>query len=299
MSSDVAVYFGTVAAIVFVLKCAILFNINIKDRVSRAFVTLCLFFVIQNAVEFLGYFTYLKSAAMGEFFIHLYMLTLFFIFPSLLILAMALTESPWFAGARLLCYGLSVLITIAYLGGLVVDGFIFLGWSVITEPGPLYWAAMVFVLLCCLGAVLHLLYQYRNNPSAEIRHNARVNLLAFSPIIAVAIGVLSLRIAGFNSSSAVSLPIATVIFLYIMLLHNNGSLFWFSTKVKSILVIMRMDQSASFDAIIQELEKMRIQEALKQTDGQQKNAAELLGVAASTLNKRLNKYSIDADSFKP
>ena len=115
----------------------------------------------------------------------------------------------------------------------------------------------------------------------------------------VAAIVLGLRILGFNSSSALSLPVATVIFLYIMLLHTNGNLFWFSTKLKSILVIMKMDHNVSFDAIITELEKVRIQEALKLTDGQQKIAAELLGIPASTLNKRLNKYQIDADTFKP
>ena len=298
MSPDAAVYLGTVAAIVFVLKCAILFNIRIKDRVSQAFVALCLFFVFQNAVEFLGYFTYLKSVALGEFFIHLYMLSTFFIFPSLVTFTLALINSQWFSHVRLFVYAVSATFAVAYLAGYVVDGFVFLGWSVITEPGPLYWTVMGYLLLCCASVVLVLAHSLRNNEDQDIRQNARVTLYAFTPIVAVAVGVLGLRIAGFNSSSAVSLPIATVIFLYLMLLHTNGNLFWFSTKLKSIVVIMKMDHNASFDAIIQELEKVRIQEALKLTDGQQKTAAELLGIPASTLNKRLNKYKIDADAFK-
>ncbi len=299
MSPDAAVYLGTIAAIAFVIKSAILFNIQIKDRMSHAFVLLCLFFVFQNAVEFLGYFTYLRSPALGELFIHLYLIASYFVFPSLLVFAVTLTNSAWYNRVRLAAYSIALLFTLAHAGGLVVDGFVFLGWSVITQPGPLYWAVMGYILLCCVSVVSLLLYQLKTNPIPEIRQNARVTLWAFTPIIAVAAGVLGLRLLGFNSSSAVSLPIATIIFLYVMLLHTNGNLFWLSTKLKSILVIMKMDHNVSFDAIIQELEKVRIHEALKRTDGQQKNAAELLGIPASTLNKRLNKYNIDADAFKP
>jgi hypothetical protein len=298
MSPDAAVYLGTIAAFAFVIKSAILFNVQIKDRTSQAFVLLCLFFVFQNAVEFLGYFTYLKSTSLGELFVHLYLLATYFVFPSLLVFSLALTGSKWFARMRLAAYSLSCLFALAHAGGFVVDGFIFLGWSVITEPGPLYWIVMSYILLCCAFAVLHLVYQLQTNTSQEVRQNARVALWAFTPIIAVAAGVLGLRLLGFNSSSAVSLPIATVVFLYIMLLHTNGNLFWFSTKLKSILVIMKMDHNVSFDAIICELEKVRIHEALKLTEGQQNHAAELLGIPASTLNKRLHKYHIDAEVFK-
>ena len=299
MTPDATVYLGTFAAIAFVIKCAILFNIQIKDRVSQAFVLLCLFIVVQNAVEFLGYFTYLKSPSLGELFIHFYLIAAYFVFPSLLVYALALVNSPWYSRVRLTAYSISFVIALAHAGGLVVDGFVFLGWSVITEPGPLYWAAMSYVLLCCVTVVSLLFYQHRTNSNHEIRHNTRVTLWAFTPIVAVAAVVLGLRLIGFNSSSAVSLPMATVIFLYVMLLHTNGNLFWLSTKLKSILVIMKMDHNVSFEEIIRELEKVRIQEALKLTGGQQKIAAELLGIPPSTLNKRLTKYSIDADAFKP
>lgn len=298
MSPDAAVYLGTIAAIAFVIKSAILFNIQIKDRVSHAFVLLCLFFVLQNAAEFLGYFTYLRSPALGEFFIHFYLVVSYFVFPSLLVLALTLTIPAWYNRVRLVGYSISLILALAHAGGFVVDGFLFLGWTSITQPGPLYWVVAAYILLCCVSVVSLLLYQLKFNPIPEIRQNARVTLWAFTPIIALAAVVLGLRILGFNSSSAVSLPIATTVFLYVMLLHTNGDLFWLSTKLKSILVIVKMDHNVSFDAIIQELEKVRIQEALKITEGQQKNAAELLGIPASTLNKRLNKYDIDADTFK-
>lgn len=298
MNPDAAVYLGTVAAIGFVLKCTILLTVEIRNRVTQAFVILCLFFILQNAAEFLGYFTYLKSSTLGEFFIHVYMMTLFYVFPSLLLFTLALTGSPWFTRARMVLYGIASLLSLVYLSGQVVAGFQLIGWSVITTPGPAYWLAMSFVILCGLGAIAHLLYYYRSGRNAEIRQNARVTLLAFTPILAVALAVLGLRLIGFNSSSAISMPVATLLFLYIMLLHANGNLFWLSTKFKSIVAIIKMDRTASVDEIIREIEKVRILEALRLTEGQQKSAAEILGVPPSTLNKRLTKYRIDAEQFK-
>ena len=250
MNPDAAVYLGTFAAIAFVLKSAILLNIEIRDRISQCFVVLCLFMVIQNAAEFLGYFTYLRSSSLGEFFIHVYMISLYFIFPSVYLLALALTDSPRLKQLRLILYACSLLLTLIHISGLIISGFIFLGWSVITEPGT-------FLLgrndLCGCGAsdctITHLFHAYRTTSSAVIRHNARINLLAFTPIIIVALAVLGLRILGFNSSSAVSLPVATLIFLYVMLLHTSGKLFWFSTKLKSVVAILKMDRRAPIDEI--------------------------------------------------
>ncbi len=298
MDPDAAVYLGTFAAVAFVLKSAILFNIDIKNRATQAFVVVCLFFVIQNAAEFLGYFTYLKSRSMGEFFVHLYIVSLLYAFASLVVLALALTHSVWFGKIRILVYTCAAMLTLAYLNNLVVSGFQFLGWSIITQPGPLYWLAMGFILVCGAASIGLLLYHYWNSDTGEVRHNCRVTLQALSPIVLVAVSVLGLRLAGFNSSSAISLPIATLVFLYIMLLHTSGDLFWFSTKLKSILAILKMDKDAPLDVIFREIEIVRIQEALKLTHGQQKTAAELLGLPASTLNKRLTKYNIDAEQFK-
>lgn len=298
MNPDVLVYMGTVAAIGFVLKCAILFNVEIRNRISQSFVVLCLFFIVQNAAEFLAYFTYLKSVPVGEFFFHVYMNSLFYIFPAVVLLALALIESRYLKVSRYVMFGVSIALSGIYLSDQIVTSVTFVGWSAIAGRGPLYWLAFGYILFCVALTIAILLLAYRTSSNAEIRHNARIYLLAFSPIVAVAIGVLGFRALGFESSSAISLPVATLLFLYIMLLHTNGNLFWLSTKFKSVLAVLRMDRRASVDSIIREIEKVRIQEALKQTNGQQKSAAELLGLPASTLNKRLTKYNIKVQNFK-
>lgn len=298
MNPDTAIYLGTIAAIGLVLKTTILFNVEIKSRVAECFTIMCLFLIAQNAAEFLGYFTYLKSARVGEFFVHIYMISLIFIFPSITMLALAVTDGRYFNPLRIVLYSISVILAVCYLLGWVISGLNMVGWSVITSPGPLYWVYMGYVLLCCLGTMVYLAFCMISAEKSEIRYNARVNLLAMVPIVAVAVGVLALRVAGFDSSSAISLPIATLLFLYIMLLHTNGNLFWLTTKFKSVIAIMMMEKDASVDSIISEIEKVRIQEALKLTNGQQKLAAQILGLPASTLNKRISKYNLDANGYK-
>ncbi len=298
MTQDAAIYLGTMAAIGFILKATILFNVEIKSKVAESFVILCLFFIIQNVAEFLAYFTYLKSVALGEFFIHVYFVSLWFIFPSILILALAMTKSKHLVRARFILYGITGVVVVAYLNGMIVSGFNFLGWSVNGIPGQFYWPAMGYILLCCLMTIVHLTVQLLNNPDNEIRYNCRIYLFAFSPIVAIAVTVLLLKLFGFNSSSVISLPIATLVFLYLILLHTNGNLFWLTTKFKTVFAVLRMSRDASVDAIINEIEKVRIQEALKLTNGQQKTAADILGIPPSTLNKRITKYKIDANRFK-
>ena len=298
MDPNTAVYLGTVAAISLVLKCTILLNIRIDSRTSQAFVVLCLFFVAQNAAEFLGYFTYLKSENIGQFFANIYIVSAYFMISSVLIFTLALTESRFYKLTRLGLYLICTLIAIAYVFGMIIDGLVFLGWTIVADPGQFYWIATGYTLLCCATIVGCLWYNSKNNPDLVIRHNARVTLLAFLPILLVAIAVYGLKMLGFNASSAVSLPIATLIFLYVLLLHTNGRLFWFSAKLRSILAILKMENDVPMDAIIEELERVRIHQAMKIANGRQKQAAEILGMSASTLNKRLSKYAINAEFYK-
>ena len=298
MEPNTAVYLGTVAAVSFVLKCTILLNIKIDSRSSHAFVVLCLFFIIQNAAEFLGYFIYLKSENIGQFLTHVYIVTAYFIASSILVFALALTESRFYNLARIGLYSISVLIAIGHINGMIIDGLKVLDWTIIAAPGRFYWLSISYMLLCFAAIVGLLWHSSRNNPNLEIRHNAGVALLAFMPILLVAVSVYGLKLLGFNSSSAVSLPIATLIFLYILLLNTNGRLFWFSAKLRSILAILKMENDVPMDAVIEELERVRIHQAMKVTHGRQKEAAELLGMSPSTLSKRLSKYAINADYYR-
>ncbi len=298
MESNALMFLGAVAFIGMILKVAILFNVSIKSQIAESFVVVCLFFLLQNVSEFLGYFTYTISEQVGLAFVHMYMIALYFLFPSVLVLALTLVEFKHLKTARTVLYGIAFCITAAHLGGYIVDGIKFVGWSAVTTPGSYYWAAITYPMLMAIFTVIVLFKHYIANSNFEIRNRCKVNLLAFSPMFLVAALVILFRLAGFESSTAITMPAATIFFLFVMLLQTNGNIFWASLRLKILMSVLTQKNINTLDEILGNIEKLRITEALKASNGMQRNAAKLLSVPPSTLNKKIAKYEICAEDFQ-
>ncbi|MEX0963815.1 MAG: helix-turn-helix domain-containing protein [Pseudohongiellaceae bacterium] len=298
MEQSALLYLGAFALIGIILKLIILFNVSIKSKIAESFAVLCIFFLIQNVAEFLGYFTYNVSETLGLGFVHIYMIALYFIFPSVLLLALTLVEFKHLRAAKVFMYSLAGLLSLAHFSGYVVEGIKFVGWSAITTPGEYYGLVMAFIVLNSLGTLGVLLYHYIANSNFEIRSRCKVNLMAFLPMCAVASIVILFRLAGFESSTAISMPLATIFFLFVMLLQTNGNIFWASLRLKILLSVLTQKNINTLDEILGNIEKLRITEALRASNGIQRNAAKLLSVPPSTLNKKIAKYDIQAEEFQ-
>ncbi len=299
MDQSPYIYLGMFALIAFLLKAVILFHTRIKSFISKCFAVLCLLFLAQNAAEFLGYFTYLTGQEdIGLFMVHIYMVTLYFVFPAVMQLALALGGSPTARMISVVNFSLAGLITLAHAGGYVISGFEFLGWSTITTPGEYYGVAMGYILLNTVGTVGYLIVKTTFSENFEIRDRTRVNLVAMIPLFLVAFGVVLLRLKGFNSSSAISLPIATTIFLFVLLLQTNGNLFWLSLRLKSIIEILKIKDLSSIDQIIDRLDEVRIRQALRATNGSQRSTAQLINLSEPTLSRRISRYKIDVGQYQ-
>lgn len=298
MEQDMLIYLGFIALVGIVVKIAILFNVSIKSKISESFAVVCLLLLLQNVTEFLGYFTYNVSEQVSFTFVHIYMISLYFIFPGILLLALALVEYKHLKAARLFLFGIAAFISVAHAAGFVVEGVKFIGWSAVTMPGQYYWAAVAYPALTGLFALVVLFRHYLGNESFEIRSRARVNLLAFSPMLLVISLVLLFRLAGFESSTALALPLATIFFLFVMLLQTNNNIFWASLRLKILLSVLTLKNINTLDEILGNIEKLRITEALRASNGMQRNAAKLLSVPPSTLNKKIAKYSICTEDFQ-
>ncbi|MBL4582646.1 MAG: hypothetical protein JKY29_12585, partial [Gammaproteobacteria bacterium] len=168
----------------------------------------------------------------------------------------------------------------------------------ITEPGEYYWLAMGFIILNVLATLTVLIASTVANSNFEIRNRCKVNLLAFGPLFLVAFLVMLFRLAGFDSSSAISLPLATIFFLFVMLLQTNGNIFWASLRLKILVSVLTLKNINTLDEILGNIEKIRITEALRASNGMQRNAAKLLSVPPSTLNKKIAKYKIDVEDYQ-
>lgn len=298
MEQDALVWLGGFALIGILLKLAILFNVSIKSKIAQSFVVVCTLFLLQNVSEFLAYFTYLPAEQLSVMFIHIYMNTLYFIMPAILVLALTLVEFRHLTAAKIGLYGMASLLTLAHFGGYLIEGVKFLQWTAITVPGEYYWVVQLFLAVNVLTTVGVLVTNVIANNNFEVRNRCKVNLLAFAPIFLVVVLVVLFRLAGYDSSTAVSLPLATIFFLFVMLLQTNGNIFWASLRLKILLSVLTLKNINTLDQILGNIEKIRITEALRASNGMQRNAAKLLSVPPSTLNKKIAKYKIDAEAYQ-
>jgi hypothetical protein len=298
MEQDALVYLGVFALIGILIKLTILFNVSIKSNIAQSFVVVCTLFLLQNASEFLAYFTYIPAEQLSVTFIHIYVNTLYFLLPSILVLALTLVEFKHLTIAKVALYGFASLLTLAHLGGYLVEGVKFLQWTAITTPGEYYWVVLAFLAFNVLATLSVLCANVIASSNFEIRNRCKVNLLAFAPISLVIVLVMLFRLAGFNSSTAISLPLATIFFLFVMLLQSNDNIFWASLRLKILMSVLTVKKINTLDEILGSIEKVRITEALRASNGMQRNAAKLLSVPPSTLNKKIAKYSIDAEAFQ-
>jgi transcriptional regulator with PAS, ATPase and Fis domain len=91
---------------------------------------------------------------------------------------------------------------------------------------------------------------------------------------------------------------ATMFFLFVMLLQTNGNIFWASLRLKILISVLTLKNINTLDEILGNIEKIRITEALRTSNGMQRNAAKLLSVPPSTLNKKIAKYKIDVETYQ-
>lgn len=298
MESSGFVILGLVALVALILKLLILFNVELKTAIARSFAVLCLILLLQNVVEFLTYLTYLDSPRLGLFFINSYMLTLYFIPPAFLSLALRLSDSGYFLPLSSAGYAAAAMIAVAHVSGQVVAGYEFIGWTVISTPAPLYDAAILTIGATIFTAFGFLIHGIWGSGAPHIITRCKVCLLAFVPLALVFVVVTAARKLGFQSSAAVSMPVATVTFLFIMLHQTKDNLYWLSTKFRMVVALLFMDKNRTTEEVISALEDIRIRTALRTTGGVQKDAARLVCLPPSTLNKKIAKYGIDVKAYR-
>ena len=68
--------------------------------------------------------------------------------------------------------------------------------------------------------------------------------------------------------------------------------------MRALVQRVKMASVSVEDEILGNIEKLRITEALRASNGMQRNAAKLLSVPPSTLNKKIAKYDINAEAYQ-
>jgi hypothetical protein len=298
--------FGVFALFGVVLKALILAQVSTRTRITNAFVVLTLLFILLNAFEFLGYWTFESNAALAYVFIDGLMLSLIFIPPA------AIHFIARSIGNRAALYSVPVLMLWAaalmalLINGTLINGYQHVGYTIVSQPGPAYGLFQAYVFAGVIVAVAALLWGLLGK-DREIHQRSRILLLAFAPIFLVAFGVNLFKLAGFNASTAILMPLASTFFIWVLLYLARDEVITFRLKWRQFWFLVRQLRKVAFsnhsyanEDYLEFMEKEQLAALLEITDGRQAEVARILGSSPATISRRVARFGLNkADKSRP
>ncbi len=290
--------FGIFALFGVILKTLILAQIDTRTRITLAFVALTLLFILQNAFEFLGYWTFESDQALAYLFIDGLMISLIFTAPAA-IHFIARTIGNRIAMATvpvLLLFG--CVLTYLLIAGDVVLTYEHVGYTIVSVPGPAYGLFQLYVIAAVSIAVASLVFGLLNK-NREIHTRSKILLIAFTPIFLVSLGVNLFKILGFNSSTAILMPLASTFFIWVLMYLARDEVITFRLKWRQAWFLIRQLRRVIFSShsyanqdYLEALEKDQLAALLEITDGKQSEVARILGTSPATVCRRVSKFGL-------
>lgn len=191
------------------------------------------------------------------------------------------------------------LFTSKILGGLTSLGYIYTA-----VKGDYYELFLATSVIALLGSLAGLSVGLKSSNSERQKRRSLIAILAFFPVVAAALTVLALMSAGYKTNALVVLPLASAVFLVILVYSERAHGL---TDVQKIMpgtrqkqAIDRMSRLFSEYALgkieyyyaIDEIEKLMVGYAHDKHDGNILRTAEHMGLSRSTLYKKMSKHKI-------
>jgi len=280
---------GMVALLAGAAKTAILFFSQTQNKLTSAFALLCISMVLLNAFEFLVSITYSTDPYLATWLLHGEMLSIILLALCLLIFSLTVTENKYIKLITSVFGTWAVISACLLFTGQLVLGYEQAGYSVISIPGP-YYPVLNFYAFVTFQSLLLILIYSSFVKSSDVRERSRQVLLAISPIFLLILFVQLTRLMGFNSSTAVFMPLATTFFVAMMVLYQSGRIVIFKIKwtvIWKLAVSMRDVKLSEWVGLVEEL---LVKEAMRENGNNQTEAAKLIGSNQSTVGRKFKKY---------
>ena len=287
---------GLVALLAGITKTAILLFSEAQNKLTSAFALVCISMVLLNTFEFLVSITYHIDPYLATWLLHGEMLSIIFLAFCLPTFCLTVAEIKFTRPISIL-FGFGALVcTSLLLTGQLVLGYVQAGYSVISIPGPFYIALNSFVTLAVLSILAILVYASLMK-NGDVQSRSRQVLIAIAPVCLIALMVQVLRFKGFNSSTAVYMPIATTFFVAMMVLYQSGRIVIFKIKWTVIWKLAVSMQDVKLSEWLGLVEKLLIKQAMRESDNNQTEAAKLIKSNQTTVGRKFKKYERDGEEF--
>lgn len=263
-----------------------------------AFNLVCIALILQNALEFLSAFIYGSNPALALYFVNGVMFSLYFFAATLVYFSVTVAQTHYANLVAGLFGCLALLVAALHLGGLLISGFTPLSYTIISVPGPMYWVLQVYIF----GVVLTTLVTLSSvafSASPETQERCQTTLFAVTPICALGIGVIVLRALGYNASTAIAMPLASTIFVWVLMLDQRGEFITFKVKWRINFKLALNMKNLKLADWAEELEKQLFIEAMHAARNNNSAAARLLGCNQTTFHRKAEKHFDKPSTSKP
>lgn len=287
---------GLVALLAGIAKTVVLSLSQTENKLTSVFSLVCISMVLQNAFEFLISITYSSDPRLATQFLHSEMLSIIFLAFCLLIFSLIVTKKKYIKSIAAI-FGIWALVCACLLfTGQLVLGYEQTGYSVISIPGPYYQVFNFYAFVTFQFLLLILVYSAFTENS-KVRERSRQVLIAISPIFLLILFIQLTRLMGFNSSTAVFMPLTTTFFVAMMVFYQSGSIVIFKIKWKAIWKLAVTMRNVKLNEWVGLVEKLLVEEAMREKANNQTEAAKLIGSNQSTISRKFKKYESQHRKF--
>lgn len=275
---------------------------------SRTFFTMVLVFLAHHICETIGFFEFIKDGPHIIYQLKIYYIasvwSLVFIFKY----AQEVSEIK----VRHLD---SVFITLATItsililsGSSIIAGATSWDYVMTAQKGNLYFLFQTLSLSLLCSTIAHLFIGYRKSNSHTVQIQCLYMIIAFTPLLMTAFGLLTLMQFGININAIAIIPISSTLFLLITFksetkhkLTDLRRFMPFSPERKTSQDIMEIYSKYARDELayrecINEIEKLLVLQKYIKNGNNASATAETMGMPRSSLYSIFNRLSIDVKS---
>lgn len=287
--------FGFIALFAAIFKINILYQVVTESPLTSALNLLILVLIAQNCFEFLGYFTYANDSVFSGYMVDGVLISIYALAAACVHLVMRVCQVGRANQVSSLFAAAAGLLVVLHASGLIVEGYTKLDYTIISMEGPLY-PLFASYMLVAIGTCLVTLAVSVKSKVKEIKGRAKVTFIAIVPMCLVGAGVLIFRALGFDSSSALIMPFASTMFVWMLMIDERGDYLRFKLKwvILAKLALHSKDiKLTSWNSLI---ERMLIEEAMRVTHNNKSEAARILGLNKTTFHRKADRYAADSDN---
>ncbi|PCJ23584.1 MAG: hypothetical protein COA96_11595 [SAR86 cluster bacterium] len=286
--------FGFIALTAAIFKIIILYQVVTSSQLTSALNILVLALICQNSFEFLSYLSWANDPTFSAYMVGGVFVSLFAVAAAAISLIMKVSESAHGKLISMTYAAFGLVLVALHSQGLIVSGYEQVGYTIIAVEGTWYSLFSIYVLTAVFIA-LGTLIKGSLASNRQVKDRCRVTLIAITPLCIVAFGVVALRQLGFNSSTALAMPLASTLLVWVLMVDERGDFLRLKIKWAILLKLAASSKDIDLNNWSNQVEKMLILEALRGTGNNKSEAAKLVALNKTTFHRKAEKYLAEAN----